>query len=194
MADLNHLGGLVDVEPIDLGEGYADNRKKTFRLAPKGRYTLRAVETLTAESFGRSKSGQLFAAIDPTIVGPTNEGTQLKFTRVYATPFLRNGKRVSQIGDYLRATGFRGTLANEAMIVEAIQGTAGQVFEADIDWRAFSNKGGTKFEVRGMESFPKLPDGSYQPWVNHPTEKDENDEPLRVWANLNVEGYVPASI
>jgi hypothetical protein len=187
LADLSHLGGLNPVEALDLAN-YADNKESTFRLPVKGRYTLRAPESFPAAAFTRTKAGALSIQIDPTIVGPTNEGFTVRFTKVSAKPFKRDGVTVSQVGDYLRSCGFSGVLADEQSIADAVEATAGAIYEAKLDWRAYSKSG---FSLQGMERFPKLADGSYQSWVEDPTLKDENGNPVKVRANIIVDRFIP---
>lgn len=189
MADLSHLGGLNPVEALDL-ENYADNKESTFRLPAKGRYTLRAPESFPPAAFTRTKAGALSIQIDPTIVGPTHEGFTVRFTKVSAKPFKRDGQTVSQVGDYLRAVGFKGTLSNEQEIADAAELTSGAVYEAKLDWRAYNSK--TGFSLQGMERFPKLQDGTYQSWVEDPTAKDENGNAVKVRANLIVDRFIPS--
>lgn len=188
MADLSHLGGLNPVEALDL-ENYADNKESTFRLPAKGRYTLRAPETFPPAAFGRTNAGSLSIQIDPTIVGPENAGFTVRFTKVSAKPFKRDGKTVSQVGDYLRAVGFKGLLSDEQSIADAVECSAGAIYEAKLDWRAYNGK--TGFSLQGMERFPKLANGTYQSWVEDPTAKDENGNPVRVRANLIVDRFIP---
>lgn len=188
MADISHLGGLQPVEALDL-TNYAENRRQTFQLPGKGRYTLQAPESFPAEAFGRSKKGALSVQIDPTIVGPTNAGFTVKRQKIYASTWQRDGKTVSQIGDYLIANGIRTVLNDEQELANAVESTAGKIYEADLDWRA--SRGG--FEVKGMENFPKLSNGTYQSWVTHPTEKDENGNAVRVLAYLEVVRFHPAA-
>jgi len=190
MADLSALGGLQDVEAMDLNDGiYADVKENTFRLPAAGKYTLRTTENFPPASFGRTKAGALAVQIDPTIVGPTNENFTVRFVKVSAKQFERNGQRVSQLGDYLRAVGFRGTLKDEQAQADAVESTAGAIFEALIDWRAYNKD--TGFSLEGMTRFPKLEDGTYQSWVADPVAKDENGNPVKVRANLNVQKYLP---
>lgn len=189
MADLSHLGGLNPVEALDL-ENYADNKVSAFRLPEKGRYTLQAPDSFPPAAFSRTKAGALSIQIDPTIVGPTNEGFTVRFTKVSAKPFQRDGKTVSQVGDYLRACGFKGTLANEQEIADAVEATAGSLYEALLDWRAYYKDG---FVLQGMTRFPKNDDGTYQSWVEHPTAKNEDGSAVRVRANLVVDRFVPAA-
>lgn len=189
MADLSHLGGLKPVEALDMA-AYAENKENTFRLPAKGRYTLQAPTSFPAAAFGRTKGGALSIQIDPTITGPTNEGFQVRFVKVSAKPFLRDGKYVSQVGDYLRACGFSGVLRDEQAVADAVEATAGTTYEAKIDWRAYNSK--TGFSLQGMERFPKNADGTHQSWVEDPTAKDDSGNPVKVRANLIVDRFIPA--
>jgi len=184
------------VEPLDL-DNYADVQESTFRLPTKGRYQVRAPESFPDEAFSRTKkTNALSVSIDPTIVGPTNEGFQIRYTKVSATPFKRkeNGVEttVSQLGDYLRANGITGVIRTEQDLADAVVATASRTYEVVIDWRAYSKKDGIEFKVEGMESFPKNEDGTYQSWVAHPRMKDEEGNPVRVRANLVVDKFIPA--
>lgn len=186
MADISALGNQQPVEVLDL-ENYAVNRKSTFSLPAKGRYTVQAPDAFPAESFSRSKNkGSLAVDISPTILGPTNEGFKLRFIKVYNSTWQRDGKTVSGIGDYLAANGVKAVLKDEQAIADAVESTAGRTYQVDIDWRA--QRSG--LEVKGMESFPKNPDGTYQSWVSHPTEKAEDGSPKRVFANLEITNFV----
>jgi hypothetical protein len=195
MADLGHLGGLNDVEQLDL-ENYADVKesKGGFRLAPKGVYSLQAPDTFPQAAFGRTGKGALQIQIDPTIVGPESEGKVVRFIKISATTFNRNGVKVSQIGDYLRSHGYKGQIRNEQELADAVEGTAGQVYQAKLDWRAYNKR--TGWSLEGMERFPRNEDGTYQPFVVDPAEvgkTDENGRQLVVFANLYIPlgGFIP---
>lgn len=193
MADLSHLGGLNPVEALNL-ENYAENKQSTFRLPAKGRYTLRAPETFPAAAFSRTKAGALQVQVDPTIVGPTNEGFTVRYVKISAKAFERNKQMVSQVGDYLRACGFKGILSDEQAIADAVEATAGAIYEAKLDWAAYNKRTGWKLE--GMEKFPKNEDGTYQPWVIDPSEVGKTDDEgrqLRVFANVVIPfgGFIP---
>lgn len=191
MADISRLGNLkpVDVQ-LDLNEGqYADVKRSAFQLPRAGRYTLQS-SAVTPESFSETAKGSLAYALDPTIVGPENAGFKLRFISVYSTPYKRNGLTVSGIGDYLRSTGFRGTLNDLQQTADAIEQVAGTPFTADIDWIAKDRQ--TGFEVKGMKNFPVLEDGTHQSWLLHPTKKDENGSAVRVRANLEIVRYIAA--
>lgn len=188
--NLSSLGNLATAETINLDD-YKDQEVKTFQLPKAGRYTLRAPERFSESDFAATKEGYLKARVDPTIVGPTNEGFQIRYVSVSAKTFDRGGARVSQVGDYLRACGVAGQLPSDPQgIADAIAGTAGLTYEADLDWEA--NHFASGFKVKGMRNFPMNADGSYQMWVQHPTEKDADGAPLRVRANIVVRRYIPS--
>lgn len=196
MADLSHLGGLNPVESLDLAN-YSEVKEKesSFRLPPKGVYSVQAPSDFPTAAFSRTKAGSLQVQIDPTIVGPTNEGYLIRFVKISAKVFERNKKMASQVGDYLIACGFRGTLANEQEIADAIESTAGAIYQAKLDWRAYNKR--TGWSLEGMERFPKLQDGSYQPWTVDPAEVGKTDDEGRqlvVFANVVIPfgGFIPA--
>lgn len=192
------------VEPLNL-ENYADVKESTFRLPAAGKYTLRAPDSFPTASFGRTKAGALSIQVDPTIVGGDHDGFQIRFVKVSGKQFDRGGQKVSQIGDYLRATGFKGTLKDEQAQADAVESTAGAVYEAKLEWRAYNGK--TGFSLEGMTRFPKLTEGEgYQSWVSDPndyeTDSDTGEVKLdakgnkvnkRVRANLIVAmgGFIP---
>lgn len=193
MADLTNLGELQAVDTLDLSPtGYTDTKESTFRLPVAGKYTLQAPPEFPAAAFGRTKKGDLSIEVSPTILAPTNEGFKTRFIKVSAKVFDRAGKKVSQLGDYLRACGVTGTLRTEADQANAVESTANMVYEAILDWSAYNSK--TQFKVQGMRNFPKLADGSYQTWVEDPTDKDPvTGKPVRLRANIIVDKYIAAS-
>lgn len=191
MADLSHLGGLNDVVQLDL-ENYAENKESTFRLPAKGRYTLRAPDSFPQAAFGRTKAGALSIQIDPTITGPTNDGFTVRFTKVSAKPFQRDGKTVSQLGDMLKSVGITGVIRSEQDAADLVEQTAGMSYEANLDWRAYNGK--TGWSLQGMQRFPKQADGTYQSWVEDPTPgavDPETGKAYRVRANVIVDRYIP---
>lgn len=203
VADISHLGNLQPIEPLDM-ENYADNKESTFQLPPKGRYTLRTRESFPQDALGSTKGGALSIAVDPTIVGPTNEGFNIRFTKVSAKTFKRGAKTASQAGDYLRSCGVKGVkLDDNQAVADAVVETANALFPADLDWRAYN--GNTKFAVEGMERFPSDGNGGHLPWYPDPIEfevdpatgevkldSDGNKMPKRLRANVVVSRYVPA--
>lgn len=194
MADLSGLGGLQAVEELNLSDGvYTDQKESTFQLPTEGKYTLRAPESFPSTAFTRTKAGFLLIQIDPTIAGPDREGFQIRYQRISAKPFERSGQKVSQVGDYLRATGFKGVINDEQALADAVEATAGKTYEAKLVWQARNSRNG--YELTGMTKFPKNADGTYQSWIEDPVEKDENDKPVKLRANLVIPfgGFIPAS-
>src|SRR5258708_25175155 len=190
MEDISALGELRPVAQLDL-ENYIDN--KEFSAIPKaGRYTVQAPAEFPSSAFSRTKKGDFSAQVDPTIIGPTNEGFKLRFVKVSAKDYKRNGKTVSQLGDYLRATGLNtGKLADEQAFADAVEATANRTYEVDLDWRAYSKE--TQFSIEGMERFPSDGDGGHLPYTTDPNAKDpETGEPGRLRAMLFVSRFVPA--
>ena len=189
MADISALGELRPVEQLDLAN-YADN--KEFASLPKaGRYTVQSPDSFSSASFSRTRNGDLSAQVDPTIVGPTNAGFKLRFVKVSAKPFQRGGVTVSQLGDYLRATGFRGRLTSEQAQADAVESTVNSTYQVDIDWRAYNKD--TGYSLEGMDRFPSDGNGGHLPFCEDPNAKDEHGNPVRLRANVNVTRYVPAS-
>ena len=187
-ADISSLGNLNSAEPLDL-DLYKD-ASAGFDLPKAGIYTLRAPDSFPSTSFGSTRNNDLSAQIDPTIVGPTNEGFNIRFTKISAKPFKRSGVTVSQIGDYLRACGRTGTVPAEPQaLADAVAETAGRVYQAELDWRAYNKN--TGFQVEGMKNFPKTATGEPQSWIEDPSDKDENGAPVRLRANLSVRRYLP---
>lgn len=106
--------------------------------------------------------------------------------------FARNGQPVSILGDYLEACGVNGVFATPQELADAAEATAGAVYSAYLDWEI--NKEGIK--VRGMKNFPPVldeagtPTGEFQAFVNHPTLKNEDGSPKRLWANLRITNFI----
>lgn len=196
MADISSLGTLNNAEPLDL-EAYPETRE-SFELPKAGRYTVRAPESFPPTAFGATQAGFLSAQIDPIIVGPTNEGFTLRFTKVSAKTWRdkKTGLSISQLGRYLRATGLKDTIPGDPQAqADAVEATAGKVYEVDVDWRAYRKSStGVVFTLEGMKNFPQ--NGSadtYQTWVEDPNEKDPEGNPIRVRANLVVTRFVAAA-
>lgn len=165
-------------------------KESTFRLPAKGVVTLQAPEGFPAAAFSRTRNGDLSVQIDPKIVDGPNAGFQIRFIKVSAKVYERDGAKVSQLGDYLRATGYKGQLRDEQEQADAAEQTANLTYRAKIDWRAYNKN--TGFTLQGMEKFPKLADGTHQSWVEDPTEKDADGRAVKVRANLIVDKYLPA--
>ena len=192
MADISALGQLQSSEPLD-AETYAPV-SSGFQLPRAGRYTVRAPESIPDSAFGASKAGFLTAQVDPTIVGPSNEGFQLRYIKVSAKTYDRgnDGKKASQMGDYLLACGQTTIPGEPQQLADAVQATAGRTYEVVIDWRAHNQA--TGLTVKGMKNFPKDKDGNPQPFVEDKQDIDPTTgEPRRIWARLEVQKFIPAA-
>lgn len=190
MADISSLGDLNASEPLDMNI-YKDTRERTgFQLPKKGRYSVRAPENFPSEAFGKTQAGFLSAQVDPTIVGPSNEGYRVRFTKVSAKTFKRGGVTVSQVGDYLRACGRRVNVSGAPQeLADAVEQTANLTYEVDGDWRVYEK--GTGFVLEGMENFPSDGNGGHIPVIDSPTQVDENGVPNKLRANFVISRYVP---
>lgn len=199
MADISHLGGLNQIEQLDLDGTYPVAKESTFQLPPKGTYTLRAPDSFPSAVYGRTKNGDLSIQIDPTIVANSNgssvgEGLVVRFVKISNKGFQRGNKTASQVGDYLASCGWKGTLKTEQDVADAIEATAGTTYPAKLDWRAYNKR--TGFSLEGMERFPVKEDGTHQSFIVDPAEvgkKDESGRQLVVFANLTIPfgGFVP---
>jgi len=188
ISDISHLGGLKEIEQLDMDNTYPVAKESTFQLPPKGTYTLRAPDSFPSASFDRTKNGDLSIQIDPTIVGPTGEGLVVRYQKISNKGFKRGNQTVSQVGDYLAATSFSGSLKTEQDVADAVELTAGTVYQAKLDWRAYNKR--TGWSLEGMERFPKNADGTHTSRVVDPAEVgkvDDTGRQLIVFANL----YIP---
>lgn len=180
-ADISQLGNLQSADPLDLPM-YKDAQE--FSLPKKGVYVVRAPESFSSASFGASKAGFLTVSVDPTIIGPSNEGYTIKFTKVSAKPWKdKEGVTISQLGRYLRATGRQDTVAGDPQTqADAVEQTANSVFRIRGDWRAYNTS--TGFSIEGMEKFPSDGNGGHLPYAYDPGdfERDETGT-VRVDAN-----------
>lgn len=187
MVDISSLGNLQPAEPLDLN---LYKSASGFQLPKAGEYTLRAPD-FTEASFSPTKAGQLQAQLDPTIVGPSNEGFQLRRQKFSAKVFERSGSKVSYLGDYLKACGMTGEVPSDPQeLANAIASTSGRTYQAYCDWEANHYPSG--FSVKGMKNFPSDGNGGHQSWTVHPTEKDADGQPLRLRANLTIKRFMAA--
>jgi hypothetical protein len=205
MADISNLS-IAPTEPLDLDIYKSIGERKPF--PGKGRYTLRAPEVFPSEAFASNKAGTaLTVQIDPTIVGPTGEGKILRYTRISAKTFQRGGTIVSQLGDYLKACGQSGKVSGDPTDqANAAEATAGQVYEANLNWRLWKKGEGRTIDgdgnvtptgdplvIEGMENFPSDGNGGHVPYVESLTQVNEYGEPKRLWAELTIDSFVPRS-
>ena len=196
MADISSLGQLKSSEPLDMDVYVGAREGAPFPKA--GTYMVQAPESFEG-AFSRSNAGFLKVNVDPTIVGPTNEGYKIRFASVSAKTYPRKaagGKSVpaSQIGDYLSACGVEGKVDGDPQaLANAVEQTAGRTYKVQVDWRAY-NKNNPAFAVKGMDKFPLDANGERQPWITDPDDVDpETNEPRRLRANLEIVRFVSAS-
>lgn len=189
MADISALGVLAPIE-LDLEDGqYADS--KGFTLPPAGEYTLQAPSEFPSSAFGKTQEGNLSIQIDPKVVGSEHDGFQVKFARVSAKQFLRDGKKASQAGDYLRAAGVKTRITSMDDLVTAVEGTANRTYKAYLDWRAYNKNNG--FSVEGMTRFTPDGKGGYLPFIADSTDVDpETGQARRLRAQIFIRRFVPA--
>lgn len=192
MADISQLGGLAAAEPLDMDGYQLSGGAKPFPR--KGRYLLRARPSFPAEAFGKSAAGALTVAIDPTIAEGPSAGFEMRFTRVSSKVYERGGVKVSQLGDYLKACGIQGKLTGEAQdAADKAEQTANLTFEAYLDWRLFARgeaDGGGDLIIDGQDNFPKDDQGNPQPWIESKTQLDDQGNPKRLRANLQIKRFV----
>lgn len=190
---ISDLGNLQPSEPVDMS-----------KLAPKGpsfprkgKYTLQVNELAPEFTFGSTKAGYLSATIDPTIVGPTNTGFQIRFQKLSAKTFTETVNRetgetrpTSQIARFLAACGdFRELSGDPQEVADAVLDQSGKQFDALVDWRAYNKRTGEA--VEGMENFPVNSYGEPTPWIEDGDDVDEHGKPKRYRANLEVVRYLP---
>lgn len=189
---ISDLGNLQPSEPVDMSQ----LAPKGPSFPRKGKYTLQVNELAPEFTFGSTKAGYLSATIDPTIVGPTNEGYTIRFQKLSAKTFpetidRESGKTrtTSQIARFLAACGdFRELPSEPAEVAEAVLAQSGRQFDALVDWRAYNKRTGKA--VEGMENFPTNSYGEYTPWIEDSEDVDENGKPRRYRANLEVVRYL----
>lgn len=179
-------------EAVDNSTAYPP--KQGRRFPNRGWYTLRTTDSFTQDSFVPNKAGTaLTIQIDPVIVGPTNEGYQLKFSsgRISAKTYQRvdrttgEAKTVSQLSDFLKACGYTGVVPGDPQQqADLAEQQAGKTFEALLDWRAYDPS--TAKEVSGMENFPSDGKGGFLPYILSEQATDDEGNPKKVWANLEI--------
>lgn len=201
--DISALGQLTPSQPLDFNQYPSAAPKPTdgakFTLPPAGEYTLR-VPVITAENFTVAKaSGALMLNANFEIVGPTHTGTAVRYVRLSAKTFDREGQQVSLLGDLVKAAG-GGTMpgvtedGNAQAQADAVSAISGREFKAYLNWEAEDRKYGSGIKVRGMSKFPETTntDGTTtrQSFIEIPGQKDAQGRSARAWANLYIGNFV----
>ena len=187
---------IAPTEAVDIAATYPA-RTGGRKFPNKGWFTLRVTDNFTSESFKPNKANTaLTFQIDPTIVGPSNEGYQLKFNsgRISAKTYQRTdkgtgeSKTVSQLSDFLRAAGYSGVVPGDSQEqANLVEQQAGKTFDALLDWRAYDPSTGR--EVAGMENFPSDGNGGYRPYLESDTQTDEQGRAKKIWAALEIRSF-----
>jgi len=195
LVDISALGNLEPVQAIDLSV-VPEAPKKAFSFPRAGVYTIVAPEVIPAEAFGKTQAGNLSARVDPKIVGPTNEGYELRFTNLSAKVYQdsRTGLDTSQVAQYLQAFGITEQLTGDPQqAANLIASTAGQTAEVYADWVAEHRP--SKFKLSGMKNFPSDGAGGYVSYIEHPDPdvQGPTGDRLRLRANLVVKRWIAKS-
>lgn len=183
MADMTMLEHLhTDIEVAPPSE-YADS--STPNLLPEGTYdlVLRNVEPILDRNDPTIFKGFRLVA---EVVGGAYDGRGVAGLSVWAATYLRNGVKVSQLGDFIRALDATATWTNPAEAGRILRMAIDRKmpFRVKVGWEAFDNskfeaEGGPSLErkspeekalrkactIRGMRNFKQAPDGSYIPEV-----------------------------
>lgn len=135
---------------------------------PEGVYTLRQGRVTDAVS-KPNKEGKLFLLVsfDPHIVeGGEYDGKRVPFDQVSASPFERQGVKVSMLIDHLKALGVTERISDQRMAGEIIVNSEGKPFKVALQWEGYcghkgtSQEGSPAFTLRGERNFPSLNGGA----------------------------------
>jgi len=190
VSDLNNL---LPSQPVDLG-ALAPSRPRFPRA---GRYILQVPEGLTFEdTFSQTQAGYLAAEINPTIVGPSSEGYEVRYVKVSAKDYQQKDFRdpskvttTSQMAQLASACGITGTFPGEPdQQVNIILQTAGRQFEAVLDWKAYNKRTGV--ETLGMANFPTDDVGNPLPYIVDEDDKDPGGNAVRYRARIFVKRFI----
>jgi len=148
-------------------------------IPPAGTYQGAAPSTFDYQD----KDGKLVVLMDPiTILGPTNAGYALRFTRVSTKKY--SNRNASPAGDYLKAQGVPSQPRTNQDYVDAVESTAGRPFQFDLDWEAW-DKETQETLAKGMDAFPDNATGGKQPFI-------VTADGRKVWANARIKRFRPA--
>lgn len=192
MADISALGTLAPAEPINL-DVYKTLNSRPQGIPQAGEYEVRVPDTFPTSCFGKTQQNQLKVSFDASIASGERTGFPIRFVNLSAKVWTdKKNNQQSQIGEYLAAMGYEGNAPTDPQeIADLFESTAGRTARVYCDWEAQHRA--TGFELKGMKNFPKAADGTFQPFVVHPTEKDAQGQPLRLRANLVIRRWlVPA--
>jgi len=117
------------------------------------------------DTFGDDGGVYLQFKLDPlTIIGPTNAGYEIKFTRASVRPYTvlgADGKRVpkkgnpNKLADYLKAAGATAKPQLNSEYIAAVNLVKSKPFSFVVDWEARNSDTGEK--IKGYNAFPDDP-------------------------------------
>jgi hypothetical protein len=180
---------------------YADS--STPNLLPEGTYdfVLKGFEVISDR-----EDPSLFKGFNITVVvdGGAYDGRVVNRLSIWASPFYRNGVKVSGLGDFIRAIDASAEWSSAADAAKILQMAVDRrmPFRLKLGWEAFDQgkydaAGGRALEnkspeqkklrkdctIKGMRNFPQNPDGTYRPEI-------EDSEGNLMEARLAINGYV----
>lgn len=202
-AELTNLNPDIDVAPPT---DYVDNAGPG--LIPEGYYTL---ELKSYELVMDPESGEFKNAINLTelrVVDGPFENRTARNIRVFTKPFLRNGVKVSMLGDFLRGiddsaewNGLSGACSILDKAIDRNQPIRLKLTWEAFDWVGYQDEGGKdmvkkspeekelrkRCTIKRMQNFPQNPDGSFREKVAGPVSGDNLE------ARLTIDRVVPSS-
>lgn len=204
--DISALGKLTPSQPLDFSTYPQTPAKSTgpkFTLAPAAEYDLRIVTPLVVgETLKASKTGNLNFKFDAEIIGGPHAGQKVRFQNASASVWERDGVQQSMLGNLVMALGgaeFPGVGADgdPTPQVNALQAVINNPFRAYVTWFAEDRKFGTGLKVKGMKNFPTVTDETgatvHQSFIPIDGQKNEKGQDARLYANLEIGNYVPAT-
>lgn len=149
-------------------------------IPPAGTYSGAAPDTFQYQA----KDGKLVVLADPiTILGPSNAGYQVRFTRISTKKY--SNRNASPAGDYLKAQAVAAKPMSNEDYLDAFEQTKGRPFEFDLDWEAYDKETGETL-ARTMADFPDDGRGGKQRFIVNPATGN------KVWANPRIKRFRPA--
>lgn len=141
---------------------------------PRGEYTL--MQDGPPADFTSNAPGQLTAVLHHKIVSGEYDGRKVMYDRVSTKTFERDGARVSQAADYLRAIGSSDRPRTPAEWGTFFTASEGKTWKAVLDWEgsctpcreAATVRGPVdsaerkKWTLKGESRFPMAPSGGRQ--------------------------------
>lgn len=200
MVDMELLESLNTDISVAPPEEYADS--STPNLIPEGTYDL----YVTSFDVLLKKETKEFNGFSITaqVAHGDHEGRSTGRLQIWASTYERNGVRVSQLGDFIRALDATAAWNDPASAAKIIQMAIDRkmTFRAKLGWEAFDetsyeDKGGKAMApkspeqkalrkactIKGMRNFPLNPDGTYRPEI----EVESGDV---VEARLAINGFI----